>query len=140
MSELEYFVNTGAFFNKKDMQFPDFKHFSASKLIFVPTRFASTFTVLDNYEYSTNDRWLNANVNYLSPELLFKYLPLLRDMLFDEALHVRCLAIPHADLHTELGYSIGLSGDVRIGAFAGFRKDSFKQLRVSVSINLNEFK
>lgn len=139
-NSLYWYVNAGAFWNKEEMQFPDFKHFSTTHLPFTERTFDSGFSLLDNYAYSTNTRWTQANVSWYTPYLLLKYLPFLRKKNFDEALHLRSLVVYGRQPYLEAGYSVGLSDMARVGVFVGFDRLKFRSAGVSVSIPLSMFK
>lgn len=60
------------------MQFPDFKHFATTGLPVTERSFDTGFSLLDNYAYSTNTRWVQANISWYTPYLLLKFLPFLK--------------------------------------------------------------
>ena len=60
------------------MQFPDFKHFATTGLPVTERSFDTGFSLLDNYAYSTNTRWVQANMSWYTPCLLLKFLPFLK--------------------------------------------------------------
>ena len=138
-NSLYWYVNTGMFWDKKNMQFPDFKHFATSSFPLTGRSFNTGFSLLGNYAYSTNTRWMQANVSWYTPYLLLKYLPFLKKKNFDEALHFRSLVVYEYRPYSELGYSIGFSDIARVGVFAGFDSFKFRSAGVSVSIPLSLF-
>lgn len=64
---LDWAVNAGTFWDKKGMQFPDFKHFATTGLPVTERSFDTGFSLLDNYAYSTNTRWVQANISWYTP-------------------------------------------------------------------------
>ena len=60
------------------MQFPDFKHFATTGLPVTERSFDTGFSLLDNYAYSTNTRWVQTNMSWYTPYLLLKFLPFLK--------------------------------------------------------------
>lgn len=127
-------VNAGAFWNARQMQFPDYKHFAATSFPLTGRTFDSGFTLLDNYAFSTSTRWAQANVSWYTPYLLLMHLPFIRNLPLDEALHLRSLAVYGRRPYTEAGYSIGFSDQARVGVFAGFDCLKFRSVGVSVSV------
>lgn len=129
-------VNAGTFWDAKNLQFPDFKHIASTDLWVTERTFNTGFNLLDNYALSTDTRWAQANVSWYTPYLLLKQLPFLSGKLFDEALHLRSIALYKQRPYTELGYSAGLSGVARIGVFVGFERLKYHSVGVSLSLPL----
>lgn len=138
-NRLHWSVNAGSFFNAKNLQFPDFKHFASTRILVTERSFDTGFSLLDNYVLSTNTRWAQANVSWYTPYLLLKHLPFLLRKAFDEALHLRSIVIYGGRPYTEIGYSIGFSDMARIGVFAGFDCLKFHSVGVSLSLPLSLF-
>ena len=138
-NRLHWSVNAGSFFDAKNLQFPDFKHFASTRILVTERSFDTGFSLLDNYVLSTNTRWAQANVSWYTPYLLLKYLPFLSRKAFDEALHLRSIVIYGRHPYTEIGYSIGFSDRTRIGVFAGFDCLKFHSVGVSLSLPLSLF-
>lgn len=138
-NRLHWSVNAGSFFDAKNLQFPDFKHFASTRILVTERSFDTGFSLLDNYVLSTNTRWAQANVSWYTPYLLLKHLPFLSRKAFDEALHLRSIVIYGGRPYTEIGYSIGFSDMARIGVFAGFDCLKFHSVGVSFSLPLSLF-
>ena len=136
---LDWAVNAGTFWDKKGMQFPDFKHFATTGLPVTERSFDTGFSLLDNYAYSTNTRWVQANISWYTPYLLLKFLPFLKKKNLDEALHLRTLAGYDRRPYSEVGYSIGFLKLARLGVFVGFESLKYRSTGVSVSIPLSMF-
>lgn len=139
-NSLDWYVNAGAFWHADGMQFPDFKHFASTTLPFTKRTFDAGFALLNNYAYSTDSRWAQANLSWYTPYLLLKQLPFLKMKSFDEALHLRSVTAYGRETYTELGYSVGFSEIARIGVFAGFESLKYRSAGVSVSIPLSMFR
>ena len=138
-NRLHWSVNAGSFFDAKNLQFPDFKHFASTRILVTERSFDTRFSLLDIYVLSTNTRWAQANVSWYTPYLLLKHLPFLSRKAFDEALHLRSIVIYGGRPYTEIGYSIGFSDMARIGVFAGFDCLKFHSVGVSLSLPLSLF-
>lgn len=128
-----YFINGGKFLSSKHIYFPDFKHFSTNELFITGSSLDNSFSLLDNYAWSTDKQWLQAFLNYPSNYLLLKRIPFLQSYLFSEALHARTLWIPGKN-YTELGYSIGFSDTARIGVFVGLNKGRYDAVGFTISL------
>lgn len=135
-NRLNWSVNAGTFWNVKNIQFPDFKHFASTDIWVTERSFDSGFSLLDNYVLSTNTRWVQANLSWYTPRLLLKRLPFLAGKPFDEALHLRSVVIYKQQPYSELGYSVGLTNMARIGVFVGFDRLKFHSVGVSLSLPL----
>ena len=136
---LNWAVNAGTFWNKSGMQFPDFKHFATTGLPVTERSFDTGFSLLDNYAYSTNTRWVQANMSWYTLYLLLKFLPFLKKKNLDEALHLRTLVGYDRRPYSEIGYSIGFMKLARLGVFLGFDSLKYRSAGVSVSIPLSTF-
>lgn len=106
-------------------------------LPFTERTFDTGFALLNNYAYSTDTRWAQTNISWYTPYLLLKQLPFLKKKNFDEALHLRSVAVYDRKVYTEVGYSAGLYEMARIGVFAYFDDLKFRSVGVSVSIPLS---
>jgi hypothetical protein len=135
-NHIYWFINGGAFWDAEDMQFPDYKHFAATRIPVTKYPFCWNFALLDNYAYSTRTRWAQANVSWHTPYLLLKHFPFLKQKRYDEALHLRALAVYKKSPYWEAGYSIGRSIIYQIGVFAGFERLKFNAAGVTVSLPL----
>ncbi|WP_321334623.1 DUF5686 family protein [uncultured Bacteroides sp.] len=137
-NRISWFINAGAFFDAKDLYFPDYKHFETTSIPFTEALFSEGFSLPDNYEYSTSNRWVQTNLMWTTPYLLFKQLPFLQQRGFDEALHLRSLFSYNRKPYLEVGYSVGFLSFLRIGVFEGFNYLKHHSTGVSVSISLPE--
>lgn len=135
-NELFWAVDAGMFWDRRQMQFPDFRHFNATRIAVTARTFDRNFSLADNYRYSTNDRWCSAYLSWHTPYLLVKHLPWFKNKLFDEALHLRTLTTYGNRPYTEAGYSIGFAQTGRLGVFAGFEGGKYRSAGISVSIPL----
>ncbi len=137
-NSISWNMNAGTFINTEEMQFPDFKHFATTKLLLTGRRLDEGFSLLDNYEYSTDSRWVQAGLSWYTPYLILKQLPFLRRKSFNEAIHVRSLIIHGKHPYSEVGYSVGFSDVFRIGVFAGFDRLKSRSAGVSFSLSLSD--
>jgi hypothetical protein len=126
-------AESGLFFHRKNMQFPDYHHFPTVQNTSSRRPFSYGFFLLDCYTYSTDDRWLMVNTTWNTPYLLIKYLPMFRVKNFDEAIHARLLITPEAHPYFECGYSAGVKDISRLGFFMGFNQHGYHSVGISLS-------
>jgi hypothetical protein len=132
-NQLAYHLNTGAFLRKKQMYFPDYRHFNINELFLTNKLLMNSFVLLDNYQWVTNDQWLQVHVVYMSDYLLIKRIPLLPKSLLQEDFHLKTLFLRDVN-HSEAGYSIGLGNVGRLGVFAGFDNWKYKNIGFVISL------
>ena len=133
-NQLKWSASSGLFWDKKNMQFPDYMHFSSTGLPVTEHTFDHTFVLLNNYAYSNNTQWAQAHLSWYSPYLIIKQIPLLKKKIFDEALHFHIVKVNHYKPYSEIGYSVGITEMARIGVFVGFESFNYQHVGVSVSI------
>lgn len=134
---LDWLVAGGGFLSRKNLQFPDFKHFATTRFPMTETSFDIGFSRVANYMYATDGRWVHGHVSWYRPHLLLKWLPFLYDTPLDEGLHLRSIGIGGKEAYWETGYSIGLKKLIRLGVFAGFEGKKYRSAGVAVSLPLS---
>lgn len=135
-NRIAWYANGGAFWNARQMQFPDYKHFATTRIPVTAHSFDQGLALPDNYCYSTNVRWAQANLSWYTPYLLFKQLPFLANKRFDEALHLRALAVYKRTPYWEAGYSIGYLDLARAGVFVGFAEMKYQSIGINIFLPL----
>ena len=138
-NRLDYKIEAGSFIGgaKDKIHFADYQHFGASDLLINLNSLYDSFLLADNYELQTNRYWVNLSLNYSGRYVLFKRLSFFQGNSFSENLHFRTLYIPDIELYTELGYSVGLTRSIGIGAFVAFHNEKYKSFGVRFSLNLS---
>jgi len=134
MQQFNYFVRGGAFVNRKNVFFPDFKHFATAEIpaSFSPIR-AHTFNLLEYYRFSTSDKYIEAHTYYTTPFLFLKFLPFFSNrMLMTEGLKFSYLYTPSIKNYKELGYFFSYAFDA--GIFVGFENFKYRSWGVTVSV------
>jgi len=117
-SSIYYQIDIGTFYNRKNINLTDFKHFRASSIGITGSGFSNSFLLLDNYKYSTPESWITAFFEFKSDYILLNRLPFLNSQLLYEALHLKSIWLPEKRaLHSEIGYSFGLKQIIRCGLF-----------------------
>ncbi|MDR3093929.1 MAG: DUF5686 and carboxypeptidase regulatory-like domain-containing protein [Bacteroidales bacterium] len=134
MQHFNYQIRGGKFVNRRQLYFPDFRHFSTMEIATVRSSELSRFSLLDFYRYSTGSGFVEAHAHFSTPYLALKFLPFFNNRLFNESLQVNYLYTPEMKHYTELGYSLDLL--MRIGIFAGFENLHFKHIGASICLPL----
>ncbi len=129
-------MNGGIFIDSKEFNYMDYKHFNLSNQLFTDKGFETGYTLLDPYRYATDDKWAQVFVTYQSDYLALKRLPFLQGKLFNEALHLNFLSTPAKKAYGEFGYSLGLSGLGRIGAFVSLDRQGYDRFGIRISLPL----
>lgn len=125
-SQLIYNIQTGLFYNKKNIYLDNYQHFRASDIVVTEKSFSWDLMLANPYLYSTPNEWLRYNAEFRSTYILLNYLPFLNSILYSEALYLKGLWIPDRKIiHQELGYSFGIQGLLRAGVFTAFEGDHY---------------
>ncbi|MBN2164687.1 MAG: carboxypeptidase-like regulatory domain-containing protein [Marinilabiliaceae bacterium] len=122
-SSLQYSIGGGYFLNNDQMHFSSFKHFNTIEPNFEIRNTENSFALLNNYSSSTNKWFQEAHIQYISPLIILKRLPLFSNRLWTEKLYGNYLSTPTFKNYYELGYGIGqifFLGEVSV--FSGFNK------------------
>ncbi|WP_461642230.1 DUF5686 and carboxypeptidase regulatory-like domain-containing protein [Labilibaculum euxinus] len=104
---LNYSARAGSFLTNKQTFFADYRHFNTSKPVLMFANKWDTFRLLDYYQHSTTEDYLEAHLQYTSDRFLLKRLPILNNsMVIQERLFANYLT--HADKknYWEVGYGL----------------------------------
>ena len=137
-NRLHYTLNAGIFPSSKTTFLPDYKHFNINELLIASKPLKNHFSLLDNYQYITNDKWMQGDIELASDYLLLKHIGFMQRFPLDESLHLRSLWIPGRN-YTEFGYSIGIGDVGRVGIFAGLDNGQYDRIGCTVSIPIFQF-
>ncbi|MDR2848415.1 MAG: DUF5686 and carboxypeptidase regulatory-like domain-containing protein, partial [Bacteroidales bacterium] len=94
MQHFKYQVRGGMFVNKRQLYFPDFKHFSSMEIVTIRSPELNRFSLLDFYRYSTGSSFIEAHANFSTPYLALKFLPFFSERLWNESLQINYLYTP----------------------------------------------
>lgn len=135
LSFVNYRLEAGVFLNRKNLYFNEFKHFSAQPLIAGVKDFYPSFQLMGYYTYSTDQYYVEGHFQYLSPFILLKHLPVVRNRMWNESIFVNYLYVPGTKSYCELGYGIG-NFLYNAGVFSSFEGITYRQtgFRISISI------
>ncbi len=136
-SEFGYYVKAGWFSNNDDLHFSSFKHFNTMPEYFSVKYFSNAFALLNNYEYSTADKYAEVHLHYLNDFLLLKHLPILSNRMWQENLYLNTLFVEKHYPYYELGYSMSrILGMGEVGVFVGMKGSTFHQVGVRAVFEL----
>jgi len=135
LNRITYSAKIGKFFTNKKMHFSEFEHFNLSEDDIMFSPFEGLQTIMQTYNSSTNNWFINANFTYNTSRLLLKRFIFQRS-LFSENLYLSYLRTPRLKHFSEIGY--GLSNIFRVvgaGVFVGFEGFDYKFVRLKLSID-----
>lgn len=135
MSFINYSVEAGAFTNRNKFYFNEFKHFNVQPLIAGVKDFYPSFQLIDYYTHSTDQYYIEGHFQFLSPFILLKHLPVVRNRMWNESLFVNYLYVPGTRNYFELGYGIG-NFLYNAGVFSSFEGLNYRQTGLRISISL----
>ena len=125
---LSYRVGAGAFTNREELYFVDFKNFRRNNLpVGWKDEIGGTFHLLDGGWYNSSRVYGRAHITYEAPFILFRHLMKYTRYIQKERVYCGVLFMPHLMPYMELGYGIG-THIFDFGVFMGtenFRKVEF---------------
>ena len=138
MYSIDYSLRAGWYFNNNSMHFSNYSHFNTSEIPISFKDWKNNFNLLNDYEYSTNDWYVEGHFCYSTPYLLVKNIPFLQDKLWNENLYFSHLTQHDFRNYNEVGYGISqIFLMANVGVFAGFEDMEFERWGVRLSFNLN---
>jgi len=136
---LDWEINAGYFLNADQMHFSEYKHFQSSEIPISFSPFTGSLQLLNDYEFSTNDKYLQITGEYRAEYILLRYLSLINKQTWSESLHLNYLTAPILKNYLETGYSLNnLFFLGNIGVFTGFKNGKFDSVAVKVNISIND--
>ncbi|MCV9386374.1 DUF5686 and carboxypeptidase regulatory-like domain-containing protein [Reichenbachiella ulvae] len=101
----EYIMGGGTFLNNKNLKFMDFNHFNTNASILANFD-DDYFQLLDYYNYSTNDYWLEGHYIHHFNGFIINKLPLIRKSKVQSVVSLHYLHTDKVDSYLELGVGI----------------------------------
>ena len=132
---LNYRFEAGYFLNTESMWFPQFQHFAKRPLVAGIKEFFPYFLMLHSYSFSTNTHYAVGHLQYKSPFILLKRLPIVRNRMWTESLFFSYLYTPYNKNYFEPGYGIG-GLFFNVGVFAGFQGFTYQQVGVRMAFTI----
>ncbi|MFH1121049.1 MAG: DUF5686 and carboxypeptidase regulatory-like domain-containing protein [Bacteroidota bacterium] len=128
-----YILNAGYFLTKRNIFFNEFRHFQSQPIVTGIKNFYPLMQMGDYYRYSTDSYYAEGHIEYKTPYLLLKRLPLVRNRLWEESLLLNYLYTPDYKHCIEFGYGIG-NYFYNIGFFTGLETGRFRTAGLRISI------
>lgn len=131
-------IESGFFLNNKKMFFADFQHFAGNRIgILQQNAPRHNFQLLDYYQYSTNDQYLQANLQHDFNGWLTDYIPLFKRAQTKLLLSANYLHTPQLGNYAEVGIGLGrLLQALRVDWWNGFSKEHGRQWRITLGASL----
>jgi hypothetical protein len=134
---LSYHVSGGLFFDRKSLDFADFRYFA--KRYFPESwgdRFGGVFHNLSGGWYNASHKYVQAHLMYDSPFILLNiFKAAAHKFLLSERLYLSQLSTPVLPSYTEIGYGIG-SDIFNAAVFTGFEKTSYRSIGVKFTFEM----
>ncbi|MCE7064360.1 DUF5686 and carboxypeptidase regulatory-like domain-containing protein [Dyadobacter sp. CY326] len=136
-SNLEYYVNGGSFLSRKQMYFPDYRHFMGNEFFFQYAYPPDQFRMLSYYGYSTKSWFFQAHAIWTLQRFALTRIEALRITGISETLQLHYLRAPTIRNYSEVVYGIdNILRVIRLEAVAQFHGSHFIKMgwRVGTSI------
>ncbi|QEM12054.1 DUF5686 and carboxypeptidase regulatory-like domain-containing protein [Mucilaginibacter rubeus] len=100
-----FFIGAGKFLNTKSVFFPDYFHFAGNEVLSYKPRL-NRFLMLDYYDFSTPDKYIEGHFEHNFSGFITNKLPLIRKFKLQEIIDVNYLYTPTLKNYTELGFGL----------------------------------
>jgi hypothetical protein len=108
-----FYVGAGKFFNTKNIFYPDYRQFAGNQVLFYQSGI-SKFMLLDYYQFSTGDKYLEGHLEHNFRGLITNQIPVLRNLKLQEIVDVNYLSTPTLKNYTELGVGFQTNIGLRV--------------------------
>ena len=135
-AKLSLAVNGGTFLNNKSLYFMDYQHFDGNRTFLSSQDLLRSFRLLDYYQYSTNDSYLNAHTQVQFRKFMLTQLPEFRFSGMRESLFLNYLKTSHSPHYYEIGYSLDrILHLFRLEVAASFTNQHYQDLGLRIGIS-----
>jgi hypothetical protein len=100
-----FFAGAGKFLNTNKLFYPDFKHFDGNQIL-AYTPGINRFLLLDYYNFSTPDKYVEAHLEHNFSGFITNKIPIIRKFKLQEIVDVNYLYTPTLKNYTELGFGL----------------------------------
>ncbi|MDR3367491.1 MAG: DUF5686 and carboxypeptidase regulatory-like domain-containing protein [Prevotellaceae bacterium] len=136
LEDFSYRVEGVKFFRSREVDFPDFHHFSMPGYV-GHTVGGARWEYSRYYRYSTPTWGASAEARYVTPFLALKFLPLFDRTYCRENVSLRTLYTPQQKFYTEAEYAVSeIFFVMRLGIFAGFENERLRAVGVTLRFNM----
>lgn len=136
LDALRYFIALGTTFTHGEVGLADWHHFDASRFWWQCNDGLARFSLLDNYELSTQRWWCEAHAEWSSEDWL-----LTRSLLTAgarELLQLHAVRVAEHQLHWEGRYAVDLLNMVQLGISVGFNDMKCAGFSLGMILNLEQ--
>lgn len=134
--QLRYMSSIGFILSNGNLGLADMHHFDANRFWWQKSPTVSRFALLDNYELSTDKRWLEGHVEWNSRRMALNRLVTPKDA-WREFVQMHAVLVPRHRLHWESQYGWELLNFLRVGVSVGFDDFTYRGTAVSMTLDLN---
>lgn len=136
IDKVSYYVGGGKFINTNSIYFADYKSFNTQPFYLIGNGKVNSFQLLDFYEYSTPNHFVEAHCSVEDNYLLLKNLPLLNTTNLKEKITVNYLLTDLNVNYYEVGYSLqGLFLLFDVDFFVNFKNEHYNSLGFKLKLN-----
>jgi hypothetical protein len=132
--QTSFYISAGKFLNAGKIYYPDYQHFEGNQIAVYKPSF-NRFLLLDYYNFSTPDKYLEGHLEHNFSGFITNKIPLLRNLKLQEIIDVNYLSIPALKNYTELGFGLQ-RGLVRIMYGRSYNTSSNVKNAIKVGISL----
>ena len=97
-----FYIGAGKFLNNKQIYYTDYKHFLGNEIILYK-RAINAFLMLDYYDASTANQYLEGHIEHNFGGVLLSKVPLIRKFKLQELLELNYLTTPNLKNYSEVG-------------------------------------
>lgn len=133
---LSYMLSAGGIFKHGEIGLPDWHHFDASCFWWQESGALTRFVMLDNYELSTDQQWIEGHAEWNSGRLLLSRW-LNQPELLREYLQLHAVKVPQHRAHWEMQYGIQLIELWRMGMALAMDGMTWRGIAFTMSLDLN---
>ncbi len=138
VAAIDWSLNAGYFIKADQLHFSEYKHFQSSEIPVAFSPFTGALQLLNDYEFSTSDKYLQLTGELRLEYILLRYLSIINKQTWSESLHVNYLTTPVLKNYLETGYSLNnLFFIGNIGVFTGLKNGKFESVAVKISISID---
>ncbi|HEY4322753.1 MAG TPA: DUF5686 and carboxypeptidase regulatory-like domain-containing protein [Mucilaginibacter sp.] len=105
LGNFSFYIAAGKFLNNSSLFYPDYKQFAGNEVLFYKGGISS-FLLLDYYNYSTYDQYIEAHAEQNFSGFILNKIPLIRKLKLQEILDINYLSTPTIKNYTELGIGV----------------------------------
>lgn len=134
--EVDLLVRGGSFLNRNNVDFPEFRHFATTEILFTNPDPIANYRLLPYYQESTNEDYAEVYAHYQFRKFLLTQIYSLHLKGLKEDVFVNYLYTPTSENYTELGYSLdNIFRFLRVEFVTSFRDFAYDDFGIRVSVS-----